>query len=227
MANGYAAAAGGILAGVGGLLNFTQEDPNDKNRQQLDQYRRSVLGRDAPQAGPAQSSGYSGFRNNQQDLVSRLEALSKGEGPSLAAEQLKQATDRNMGNQASIAQSGRGNAALASMTAANNMQRIGQQAASDSATARIAEQQMALGQLGTAVGQGRQLDEANNQFNASEANKMAAANLEAKLRSQGLNDQTIMQIMQMQFGNKKDRIGDALMAGGTGLLAAGATSGGG
>ena len=158
--------------GAGFAMNQMQGDPNKAVNRDIANYQRQVQGgfqfnpnykmnamdffgkggfgahgsmqggRTAPQAGPAAMGQTSDFRGNQQDLISRLEALSKGQGPSLAAEQLRQATDRNMGQQASIAQSGRGNAALAGLTAANQGAQLGQQAASDSAVARIAEQQI-------------------------------------------------------------------------------------
>lgn len=180
-------------------------------------------GRADPQAGPAQLAQTSGFRQNQADLISRLEALSKGQGPSLAAEQLRQATDRNMRQQASIAQTGRGNAALAGITAANNSAQLGAQAASDSAVARIAEQQMALQQLGGAINQGRVADQDLSQFNALQQNFRDQFNVEAQLRARGMNDEQIRAIMQMRAGlaaqQDAQSFPNQLMAGGAGLLA--------
>lgn len=181
--------------------------------------REFVPGRQTPQAGPASVAQTSGFRQNQQDLIGRLEALSKGQGPSLAAEQLRQATDRNMKQQASIAQGGRGNAALAGITAANNASAMGSQAASDSAVARIAEQQMALQQLGGAINQGRTADQDLSQFNALQNNYRDQFNVEAQLRARGLDDEAIANIMRMRLGSQKPGTADQLMAGGAGLLA--------
>lgn len=185
-------------------------------------------GRADPQAGPAAQAQTSGFRANQQDLISRLEALSRGQGPSLAAEQLRQATDRNMKQQSSIAQTGRGNAALAGIQASNMSGQLGAQAASDSAAARIAEQQMALQQLGGAINQGRTSDQDLSQFNALQTNYRDQFNIEAQLRARGMNDEQIRAIMQMkmQAAQAKDQgsFGNQLMAGGAGLLSISGTN---
>src|SRR3990167_1927525 len=72
-----------------------------------------ALGRAAPtvtaaQVGPAQTAarsegqidrsqlGADGFRTGQEALVAQLQAQARGEGPSLAQSQLRQATDRNL-----------------------------------------------------------------------------------------------------------------------------------
>jgi len=212
------------IAGAGMLSNLIQGNPYDDVNKRMEEYYRQVQGRAAPQAGAASQSATSGFRNNQSDLIGRLEAMSKGQGPSLATETLRQATDRNMAQQSSLAQGGRGNAALAGFTAANNSARLGQQAAGDAATARIAEQQMALGQLGGAINAGRGSDEANSQFNAQQTNFRDQANLEAQLRARGLDDAAIQQILQNQMQQAgRPTMGDQLMAGGTGLLGFGAS----
>lgn len=184
--------------------------------------------RTAPQAGPAALAQTSGFRDNQQELISRLEALSKGQGPSLAAEQLRQATDRNMKQQASIAQTGRGNAALAGITASNASGALGAQAGSDAAVARIAEQQMALQQLGGAIGQGRGQDQDLSQFNALQTNYRDQFNIEAQLRARGLDDAAIQAIMAMKMASaqnaQQNSFGNQLMSGGAGLLAMAGTN---
>ena len=183
----------------------------------------ATQGRTAPQAGAAAQAQTSGFRSNQQELISRLEALSKGQGPSLAAEQLRQATDRNMKQQASIAQGGRGNAALAGITASNASAGLGAQAASDSAVARIQEQQMALSMLGQNIGQGRGQDQDLSQFNALQTNYRDQFNIEAQLRARGLDDAAIQAILGMKMASaqaaQQGSFGNQLMAGGSGLLA--------
>lgn len=239
--------------GAGALYNYLNGDPMKGVNRDLANYQNQVMGTPArpafggilggmgargavagtpgradPQAGPAAQAQTSGFRDNQAELISRLEALSKGQGPSLAAEQLRQATDRNMRQQASIAQSGRGNAALAGLTAANASQQLGQQAASDSAVARIAEQQMALQQLGGAINQGRVADQDLSQFNALQTNYRDQFNVEAQLRARGLNDEAIARILQMkQASASRPTLGDQLMGGGAGLLSIWGTNQGG
>lgn len=219
--------AGGLLGGLGGLYGGGESENDQKNRQMLMDYYSNVMGRGTPQAGPAAQAGYSGFRQNQSDLISRLEALSKGQGPSLAAQQFNQATDRNMSQQQALAGSGRGGP-LASFNAANNMSMLGANAAQGSAQARIAEQQMALGMLGNQINAGRGADESTNQFNAGQQNDMARANLEARLRKMGYDDNAILGIMS-QLGGQNQRqaqtpgMGDQLLAGGAGLFALGAS----
>lgn len=208
-----------IGAGVGGLLGYlgSNDDAADEKAKR-DAYYEQIRNRQAPQAGAAAQSGLSGFRNNQQDLISRLEALSKGQGPSLAAEQMRAATDRNQAAQASMANSGRGGG-MAAINAANNMGRLGAQSAQDSMMGRIQEQQMALGQLGGAIGQGRGQDEANSQFNALQTNYRDQANLQAKLQTMGYNDAQIRSIMEMnQAQANQPTVGDQLMSGGAGAL---------
>lgn len=235
--------------GAGLLANQFGSDPMAGVNKDLAGYQRSVMGgwspgalrpgvqgffnprgpaqytpgRTAPQAGPAAQAQTSGFRQNQADLISRLEALSKGQGPSLAAEQLRQATDRNMSQQASIAQSGRGNAALAGIQASNASAGLGAQAASDAAVARIAEQQMALQQLGQNVATGRTQDQDLGQFNALQTNYRDQFNIEAQLRARGLDDEAIRAILGMKMASaqaaQQGSLGNQLMAGGAGLLA--------
>lgn len=229
---GLGGPVGGVIGAVGGglagLLGGGESGNDAKHRSMLmDYYNQVGGGRMAPQAGPAAQSGYSGFRANQSDLIGRLEALSRGQGPSLAAQMFRQTTDRNQAQQAGFANSGRGGPLMA-MQAANNMSLLGAQASQGAAGARIAEQNMALGHLGQAITAGRGADESTNQFNAGQQNQMALANLEARLKQMGLDDQTRLQILSQLGGQNQAQmnqpgIGDQLMAGGAGLYAFGAS----
>lgn len=215
--------AGGAAIAGGAISNWINGNPADAQKRQMEEYMRQVQNRGAPQAGQAQQSAMSGFRSNQQDLISRLEAMSKGQGPSLAMEQLRAATDRNNAVQAGMANSGRGGP-LAHLTAANNMGRLGAQSAQDSASARIAEQQMALGMLGQNIQAGRGADEDITKFNALQTNFRDQFNVEAQLRARGLDDEAIARIMQQQtMLNSRPTFGDQLMGGGAGLMSLGAT----
>lgn len=222
----------GIGAGAGSIHGWLNSkygnqgqkalSPEEQQRKMLMDFYTQTQGRGAPQAGPAAQSGYSDFRTNQSDLIGRLEALSKGQGPSLAAQQFQQATDRNMSSQQSMAQSGRGGP-MAALNAANNMGQLGAQAAQGSAMARVQEQQMALNQLGLTLHGARGADESNNQFNANEQNQMSMGNLDAKLRAMGMNDSTRLQILQ-QLETQQGRLSakpsfmEQLMAGGAGAM---------
>lgn len=215
---GWGTAIGGVAGGlIGAFGGGGGED--DANKQAIEQYRRMLMDRGAPQMGDAATATTSGFRANQQSLIDRLDALSRGQGPSLATAQLNEGADRNIAAQQSISQSGRGNAAYANMLAANNAQNIGQQTAQSSVAARIAEQQMALGQLGGAINQGRGADEQLSQFNAQQQNYAAEANLSAKLKAMGLTDDAILNILQQQRqANQVVGPGTQMMAGGAGAL---------
>jgi len=189
----------------------------------LQQYYQQVGGgRTAPQAGPAGQAGYSGFRANQAGLITRLEALASGAGPSLASQQFKEATDRNQASQAGMAASGRGGP-MAQFQAANNMALLGSQAAQGSAAARIQEQQMALGLLSNNITAGRSSDENTNQFNVGQKNQFELANMDARLRQMGMDDQTRLQLLSQMGGQNQATagrvgMGEQILAGGAGLF---------
>lgn len=214
---------GAVIGGGIGLLSglFGNED-QDKQRQMIEDYYNQVKNRQTPQAGPASQASYSDFRGNQKSLVNRLEAMANGQGPSLAAQQFQQATDRNVASQQAVANSGRGGA-LAQVTAANNIAGLGAQQAQGSAIARTGEELGAIGQLGGVINQGRTADENLGMFNAGQRNSMAQANLEAQLKAMGYNDQAIAQIIAAQGGMQGQKTtGDAILAGGAGMYGASA-----
>jgi len=228
----WGAAIGGAIGGIGGLWGGGGEsDAEKQQRQMLMDYYSKVQGREAPQMGPAAQSGYSGFRGNQSDLIGRLEALSKGQGPSLAAQQFQQATDRNMAGQQAMASSGRGGP-LGAFNAANNMGMLGANAAQGSAQARTAEQQMALQMLGQNISSGRGADEQTNMFNTGQTNEASAQNLRARLESMGMDDRAIQGILSQLGGQNAQQqgrvgMGDQILAGGAGMFAQGFSGGGG
>lgn len=210
----------GVSNFVGGGATGEQED----NRKMLmDYYSKIQNGRPAPQMGPAAQGTQSSFRTNQSNLVSRLEAMSKGEGPSLANEQLKAATDRNMRSQQAFANTGRGGP-LAAQQAMNNTAMLGAQASQDSAQARIAEQQMALNQLGLTIHGARGMDEDMSKFNAGQQNEASQANLAARLKSMGMDDEAIARTLGLMSGNSNASanqvgMGERLLAGGANAYA--------
>lgn len=188
-------------------------------RGQLGAFGSEVAGREAPQMGPAAQGDYSQFRNNQRGLVHRLEAMAAGRGPSLAQAQMQAATDRNMKGQQALAAGARGpNAALAQFQAANNAAQLGAQATQDAGMARIAEQQMALQQLGLTLHGARGADEDMNRFNAGQTNQASMANLNAQLQAMGLNDQARLSILQMLGGQVQPGMGERILAGATNML---------
>lgn len=209
---------GAILGGLGGFLGG---DPKNEYRKQLEALAKGYGQRTAPQAGPASQAGYSGFRANQAGLISQLEAMARGEGPSAATLQMREAMDRAAGAQASAAAgaAGRGaNAGAAFRQASNNMAAIQAQGARDTATMRAAEQINALGQLGQVTAQGRAADEGINQFNAAAQNQVALANLQARLQQLGLNDQAQLQALMAAMGATQAPLGSSVLAGGAQAL---------
>lgn len=173
-----------IGAGVGGLAGYFGSGGSDgglteEQQAMYDQYIRGVMGREAP------LMENSSLQGNQRNLIGALEAQASGRGPSLAAEQLKAATDRNQRQQQSFANSARGSAApLAAFQAQNNGSALAAQAAQDAAAARIVEINSARAQLGQNLQAGRSADEAT-----------ARANLESQLRAMGMNDEAIARYM--------------------------------
>jgi hypothetical protein len=213
----YGALIGGAAGGLIGA--FTGGDDGEQNKQALEDYRRMVMMRNAPQMGDAAQASASGFRVNQQAMIDRLDALASGRGPSIASAQLNEATDRNIAAQQSFSQSGRGNAAYANMLAANNMQNLGQGAAQQSVAARLQEQQLANQLLGNTLQQARGSDEQMSQFNAQQQNYAAEANLTAKLKAMGLNDDSILNALsQFRQAAQMPTTGTQIMAGGAGAL---------
>ena len=246
----YGAVIGGAIGGLGGLFGggggggggSTGSDPNaiagqnsnlsDFQRKQLMAYQQSIQDRQAPQLANLGLASASGFRANQQDLIDRLQQQAAGQGPSVSQLQLQQATDRNMAQQQSMAQSGRGNATLANIIAANNGNNFGQAAAQQAAQGRIQEQLNAQNALGSNIAWGRTADEQNSMFNSQQLNNANQTNLEAKLRTMGLNDQAIANVLGNQVatnaqmtqlaiapraGQGAPSLGDQILAGGSGL----------
>ncbi len=112
---------------------------------------------------------------------------------------------------------------MMALQAANNMARAGAQTTQDAGVARIAEQQMALNQLGLTLHGARGYDESMSKFNAGQLNNTGLANLDARLRAMGMNDAARLGILG-QFGssasNEANRPSavEQLLAGGAGAL---------
>lgn len=127
------------------------------------------------------------FRDQQMALAGDLLAASRGEGPSVAQEQLRQGTEGNLAAAVAAANSvrGAGAAAGAGQLIAGRTN-AGQQMASDAALLRANEMTQARGQLGQVLGQGRgmDLDTAN-------------ANLQAQQETQRQKDVMTLEFMRM------------------------------
>lgn len=119
-------------------------------------------------------------RMQQQNLIQMLQAQANGTGPSIAQNQLKQATDRNIAGASSMAASGRGPGAAMGAYNANNMAaQANQGAAMDSAILRSQEQMQAQSMLGAVLGQtrGQDLGMANMQIQSQMQQQQMRDNL--------------------------------------------------
>ncbi len=211
------AAIGGGIGFLGGLFGSSGQS---EYQDQLKKLAAGYGNRTAPQ-GQAQYGQNSQFRGNQAGLIAQLEAMGRGEGPSAAAIQMREAMDRAAGAQASAAAGagGRGvNAGAALRNATNNTAAIQAQGARDTATMRSQEQFNALGQLGQNIGQARGADEGMSQFNAQQGNGMQQANMQAMLQQLGLNDASQLNALHMAMGAAGPGTGTQLLAGGANAM---------
>lgn len=100
-------------------------------------------------------------RKSQLGLAQALEAAARGEGPSVAQDQLRAATDRNVALARGAAASAPGvNAATALRLTQNNLANTQQQAARDASVLRAQEQIQARGELGNQLSTIRSGDQA-------------------------------------------------------------------
>ncbi len=217
------AAGGAIVGGVAGLFGDSGGPKYDEElRKRLFELEKEYAIRAAPQVN-ATGAQNSEFRTNQQALVGQLEAMGRGQGPSAAALQMREASDRIAGTQASLAGGaiGRGvNAGAANRAAANNASQGQAQVARDTGLARVNEQLGAINQLGLTLHGARGADETTNRFNAAQMNEVALANAQNQLNQQALNDRSQLQALAGAGGSLQ------AMAPGTGsqILAGGASA---
>lgn len=214
------AGAGFLLGGLGG---FFGDNGAAGYQDQFKQLAAQYGNMQAPQMGNAAQAGYSDFRTNQAGLISQLEQMARGNGPSAASMQMREAMDRAAGAQSSAAAGagGRGvNAGAALRNASNNTAAFQQGAARDTGLMRVQEQLGATSQLGNVIAQGRGADEGTNQFNAAQQNAAAQANLEAKLKTMGISTQAQLQALMSAAGVAGPGLGTSLLAGGASAFGA-------
>lgn len=98
--------------------------------------------------------GYGTLTGQHGALIQQLQRQAAGRGPSMADMQMQRGLQGALAQQQALAQSGRGNAAMAGRQAAINSGNIAQNLAGQGAMARLAEQQGARQQLqGALAGQ--------------------------------------------------------------------------
>jgi hypothetical protein len=96
------------------------------------------------------------FRQRQMALADQLSATARGEGPSVAGTQLREATDRAIANQMAVARSGGG--PLAMRNAQLNTSQLQQEASRTASLTKMAEAIQAQNSLGGVLAQGREGD---------------------------------------------------------------------
>jgi hypothetical protein len=195
------AGAGAIIGGLGGWFGSQGGDPAEEAY--LKQLSEHFAGREASQMQD------SAFRANQQQLVSMLEAQAAGQGPSMAREQLNAGVDRaSRQAQGMAATVGGPNGALAQFQAQQTAANLAGQANQDASIARVAEINQARNQLGLVLQGARGQDQETSQ-----------ANLEAKLRQMGINDQAQLQAIMARLGvAQTPSMGEQILAGGAGAF---------
>lgn len=209
----------GIGAGIGGLLGLLGGDGGrGAQNQRLSGFYGDVSGQQAPQAsGGGFTAANSPYESNRAALIAQLQAMSTGQGPSLANQQMQQAMDRSAGQQGSLAAgaAGRGvNPGAAYMNAANQTSAQNAATSQTGANARVQEEYNAQGLLSNTLGQAIGQNNQNSQFNAGQQQQVMLANLQAKLSTMGLDDSTKMAILNAMGGQQQPGLGQQIMAGG-------------
>lgn len=169
-------------------IDQSRFDPNqfDGRQRDMGKWIEHYTRQAAPQLNQSQSNA---ARAQTQSLADALAAQARGEGPSIAQNQLRQATDRSLAQTLAAAQAAPGNPVLAARNAMNQQAQINRGAAMDSAMLRNQEQLNAQGQLGSVLNSMRGQDL-----------QAAGQNLASALQSRGQN----MDYSQGMFGQMND-----------------------
>jgi hypothetical protein len=217
-----------IGAGVGGAIGLFSGGGGPKYdevvRRRLLELEQQYGTRAAPQGTAAPDAQNSQFRTNQAALISQLEQMGRGNGPSAAQLMMREANDRAVAGQASAAAgaAGRGaNAGAAYLNAANQSAGLTSQANRDAGLMRVNEQLGAINQLGMTIHGARGADEATARFNVGQQNAMTQANMQAYLQQLGLNDAAQLRALQQASGSMTGNapgMGTQIMAGGASAL---------
>ncbi len=217
----WGAAIGGGIGGLAGLFGGgLAGDPSEEYKKRLQMMMDGYKNRQAPQLGAAHQAGQSQLVGNRAGLISQLEAMARGEGPSAARLQMREGMDRAVAAQTAMASGagGRGvNMGAAMRNAGNQSAAIMSQGNRDMGVMRAQEQANAVGQLGQNISQGINADNGLSQFNTGQVNGNEMANAELQMRMLGLNDQSQFQALQMMMNNAQPSIGTSIMAGGASM----------
>ena len=156
--------------------------------QQINPFQAANLGTTNLFGGATIDQSQQGLsRDAQQNLLTQLAAQAQGQGPSLASEQLKQATNRNLAQQmAALASQRGGNTSLAQRGLSQQAALAGQDVASQSALLRAQEQLSAQQQLAGLSSQmrGQDIGLAQSQAELAQQAGLSGMNLRAQEAAQ-------------------------------------------
>jgi hypothetical protein len=194
-----------MFGGTGKTPGDYQQQSQFQDRGQIQNYIQSgmagVNGRTAPQA--TQQSAFAPMQMNQaQQLAAIASGQQKGAGELAAQRQVQTAL---AGQQAQARMARGGNAALAMRNAATNQAGIGLSGAGMAQQAALQDQMNAHQLLTGALGQGRGQDQ-----------QMALANLDAQLRSRGMDDAQRIAYLQQLTGMNAAQLQAQMAAYGAG-----------
>ena len=206
----------GVLGQLGNALGITADRGDnpykgvDKSNYDLQGYgardamtgnwAQNAMGRQGPQIGQFERAGYSDFRNRQSGLADMLMGQAQGQN-SVSMEQARQLGQQGVASQLAMAASNRSNPAMAARMAAQGAANINQNISGQQAVAGLQERQMALGQLGSVLGQARGADESLGMFNAQEQNRRALEQAGMDQRQTAMNDAAAQGWMSQNLQN--------------------------
>lgn len=173
---------------------------NQYNTEIANSARQGMMGAQGRQAplidpnDPRYSARDSSFRQNQAQMLALAQQRAMGQN-TVAEQQFRQAANRNLAQQAALAQAGRGNAAMAQRQALNNQANVNATLAGDASMAASQEANQYAGLAGQLAGQARGQDIGLNQFNAQQALGLAGQNQQAALNQGYYNDMYQAQMM--------------------------------
>lgn len=178
---------------------FNDDSQGQQFRSDVTGFANAAAGRAAPtmQAATIDPAQQAQFRAKQMALAQALEAQAAGRGPSLAQDQLRMATDRNIAQQMAMAASGGGNAALARRQLGNQAAAMNQEAAAQSSIIRAQEQMAARQALAQALESARTQDIGLASKQAELLQGANTNNLEAAIRQRQLNDQAALEYRKL------------------------------
>lgn len=232
---GFQGAAGGAMAGgsmggpagaaigggIGLLAGLFGNQGAGAYQDQLKQLAAQYGSRQAPGMAATAQAGDSQFRADQAFLVSQLQSMAAGSGPSAAALQMRQAMDRAAAAQASAVAGagGRGvNQGAAQRNASNNTAALQQGIAGQTAMARVQEQLGAIQNLGGVLQGARGQDIGLSQFNAAQQNAMAQFGAQLQMQQEQLNQSGQLQALLAAMGAAGPGLGSQIMAGGAQMM---------